>query len=122
MDDALELPTTTVTGNTPEGIAEASQSSDEEDGAPDWTRLAAFTAASAANASGNPFPKRGEKEFEPVGGVEQGGSGTNLQQHKLARTREAMFAALDFERTISRKVIVYTLGYPITDVSTSDVF
>lgn len=43
------------------------------------------------------IPKRGEKEYEP-----SGDKGTDLQQYKLDRIRDAMFSALDVERTISR--------------------
>lgn len=104
MDDALEHPTIIVKDDTNEHADVGGQSSDEDDGGPDWTRLAAFAAASSSSKSvGKPvIPKRGDKEFEPAGGVEQGGTGTGLQQHKLARVREAMFAALDVERNVSR--------------------
>lgn len=43
------------------------------------------------------IPKRGEKEYEP-----SGDKGTDLQQYKLDRIRDAMFSALDVERTVSR--------------------
>ena len=67
--------------------------------------VSAASSALASSAANKPaIPKRGDKEFEPSGGVEGGGVGTNLQQHKLERIRDAMFSALDVERTVSRCV------------------
>ncbi|THH03352.1 hypothetical protein EW145_g6327 [Phellinidium pouzarii] len=94
MDDILEQPTSSVP-NTADDPDDAAQSSDEDDGGPDWTKLSAMASASDVN---KPFiPKRGEKEFEP-----SGEAGTSLQQHKLEQMRAAMFSALDVERTVSR--------------------
>ncbi|KAH8104966.1 tRNA-splicing endonuclease subunit sen54 N-term-domain-containing protein [Phellopilus nigrolimitatus] len=118
MDDILEQPTPTVPTsvvNDPEN--DSAESSDEDDGAPDWTRLSALASASArANSANRPvIPKRGEKEFEPVGGVSGSGArgtGTDLQQHKLERVRAAMFSALDVERRVSSKVVSYAVWKP----------
>ena len=101
MDDLYEKPSSSVQTRSADVQEDAGQSSDEDDGGPDWTKLSAL-ASSAANKPA--IPKRGDKEFEPSGGVEGGGVGTNLQQHKLERIRDAMFSALDVERTVSRCV------------------
>ena len=53
---------------------------------------------SSSSTAGRPvIPKRGDKEYEPTGD-----RGTDLQQYKLDRVRDAMLNALDVERTISR--------------------
>ncbi|KAH9480353.1 putative tRNA-splicing endonuclease subunit sen54 [Psilocybe cubensis] len=98
MDDNLEapssLPPKTPLGDLPPD-ADEDQSSDEEDGGLDWTKLLPAAARPV-------IPKRGEKEFEP----RQGG-GTNLQLHVLDRSRNAMFETLRATRTISSKVVSY---------------
>lgn len=101
MDDFLEKPTSSAPIENAETPEDAGQSSDEDDGGPDWTKLSALASSSSSKPA---IPKRGDKEFEPVGGVDGGGTGTNLQQHKLERVRAAMFSALDVERTVSRCV------------------
>ena len=54
--------------------------------------------ACSSSSAGRPvIPKRGDKEYEPTGD-----RGTDLQQYKLDRVRDAMLSALDVERTISR--------------------
>ncbi|PPQ85172.1 hypothetical protein CVT25_004179 [Psilocybe cyanescens] len=97
MDDNLETPTSlppkTPLGDLPPD-ADEEQSSDEEDGGLDWTKL--------LPASARPIiPKRGEKEFEP-----REGGGTNLQLHVLDRARNAMLETLRATRTISRQVFL----------------
>ncbi|KAF8879080.1 hypothetical protein CPB84DRAFT_1793589 [Gymnopilus junonius] len=93
MDDSLEIPTAlppkAPLGDLPPEV-EDEQSSDEEDGGLDWTKLLPPSARPV-------IPKRGEKEFEP-----RGAGGTNLQQHVLDRARSAMFQTLRSTRTISR--------------------
>ncbi|KLO14783.1 hypothetical protein SCHPADRAFT_825698 [Schizopora paradoxa] len=101
MDDNLELPTANVPHQTADDAEDDAESSDEDDGALDWTKL-------PSGSSSRPFiPKRGEKEYEP-----SGQSGTLLQQHRLERGRSAMFAALDVERTVSNKAVSYGLWDP----------
>ncbi|KAG7096430.1 hypothetical protein E1B28_003867 [Marasmius oreades] len=76
------------------------ESGDEDEGTLDWTKL--------LPASARPIiPKRGEKEFEPS--VE---GGSNLQQHILNRSRNAMFDALKATRTISQKSLCYGIYHP----------
>ncbi|KAI5117358.1 hypothetical protein M0805_002472 [Coniferiporia weirii] len=104
MDDILERPTSNIPADVTDNPEDAGQSSDEDDGGPDWTKLTALASAGPSN----PFiPKRGDKEFEPANGA-----GTNLQQHKLERVRAAMFSALDVERTVSSKVASYAVWRP----------
>ncbi|KAJ3513120.1 hypothetical protein NLJ89_g3134 [Agrocybe chaxingu] len=103
MDDTLEAPTSLLPkgplGDQPPEDDEG-PASDEEDGGLDWTKL--------LPPSQRPvIPKRGEKEFEPrVAG------GTNLQQHVLDRSRNAMFETLRATRTTSSKAISYATWYP----------
>ncbi|KAL5482833.1 SEN54 [Sanghuangporus weigelae] len=112
MDDQYEKPSFTVPKVDESALGDAEQSSDEDDGGPDWTRLAALAPSSSTSSSKAIIPKRGDKEFEPTGGSDGGGKGTNLQQHKLERVREAMFSALDIERTVSSKVASYAVWCP----------
>ena len=98
MDDTLEKPLASKS-KVDEDVDNAEQSSDEDDGGPDWTRLPGLTSTSSLKPA---IPKRGDKEFEPVGGVDGNGKGTGLQQYKLDRIRAAMFSALDVEKTVSR--------------------
>ncbi|PPQ75623.1 hypothetical protein CVT26_001579 [Gymnopilus dilepis] len=103
MDDTLEtpsaLPPKAPLGDVPPDV-EDEQSSDEEDGGLDWTKLLPPSARPV-------IPKRGEKEFEP-----RGAGGTNLQQHVLERSRSAMFQTLRSTRTISSKAISYATWHP----------
>ncbi|KAF4617922.1 hypothetical protein D9613_005767 [Agrocybe pediades] len=103
MDDSLEEPTShleKVPATDQQAEDQEEQSSDEEDGGLDWTKI--------MPASARPIiPKRGEKEFEP-----RAGGGTNLQLHVLDRSRAAMLDTLRATRTISSKVISYATWYP----------
>ncbi|KAI0252433.1 tRNA-splicing endonuclease subunit sen54 N-term-domain-containing protein [Lactifluus subvellereus] len=77
-------------------------SSADEDGGLDWTKLP------LGNSAARPvIPKRGEKDFEPADG---GGSG--LQRHNLERARSAMLDALRSTRAISSKSVSYAVWYP----------
>ncbi|KAF8195394.1 tRNA-splicing endonuclease subunit sen54 N-term-domain-containing protein [Pholiota molesta] len=109
MDDSLETPTAlpqAPLGENPPDENDA-QSSDEEEGGLDWTKL--------LPASARPvIPRRGEKEFEP-----RAGGGTNLQLHVLDRSRSAMFDTLRATRTISSKAVSYATWYP--DISRTHV-
>ncbi|CAA7265470.1 unnamed protein product [Cyclocybe aegerita] len=103
MDDSLEAPNALLS-NAPLGDQppedDEGPASDEEDGGLDWTKL--------LPPSQRPvIPKRGEKEFEP-----RGAGGTNLQQHVLDRSRNAMFDTLRATRTTSSKAISYATWYP----------
>ncbi|KAL5512774.1 hypothetical protein ACEPAG_3040 [Sanghuangporus baumii] len=112
MDDQYEKPSFTVPKVDESSLGDAEQSSDEDDGGPDWTRLAALAPSNSTSSSKAIIPKRGDKEHEPTGGSDGGGKGTSLQQHKLERAREAMFSALDVERTVSSKVASYAVWCP----------
>lgn len=111
MDDTLELPNAIAPKvSLADAVQEEEdeQSSDEEDGGLDWTKLM-WDFASTQGAfdwrfkSQSPeavrpvIPKRGEKEFEP-----KAGGGSNLQLHVLDRARSAMLEALRATRTTSR--------------------
>lgn len=120
MDDRLEQPKhfpNLNTSGTGDGDHEQDSSGDE-DGGLDWTKLPyvhthpkldyfanwfcliALSGFSMGNAPARPvILKRGEKDFEPAHG---GGSG--LQRHNLELARSAMFDALRSTRTISRCV------------------
>ena len=89
MDDLLEP---SSAPNIPQKEDdEANNSSGDEDGALDWSKLAAI------NSLNRPvIPKRGEKDFEPRAG------GSNLQAHNLERARGAMFGVLKATRSIQR--------------------
>ncbi|KAF8478053.1 tRNA-splicing endonuclease subunit sen54 N-term-domain-containing protein [Russula ochroleuca] len=104
MDDTLEQPKHSAnlnTSGTGDGDHEQDSSGDE-DGGLDWTKLP------MGNAAARPvILKRGEKDFEPAHG---GGSG--LQRHNLERARSAMFDALRSTRTISSKSVSYAVWYP----------
>lgn len=108
MDDVLEQPTPNVAQANPDN---SDSGSDSEDGGPDWTNLPRGISVGAdSSATSRPFiPKRGDKEFEPAG---QPGSGSSLQQHKLERVRNAMFSALDVQRTVSSKVVSHAIWIP----------
>ncbi|PAV17489.1 Aldo keto reductase [Pyrrhoderma noxium] len=114
MDDTLEAPTSSIQSKDNAEAGYDSQNSDDEDGAPDWTKFQALAKASSSSSNKPVIPKRGEKEFEPT----RGGSvnentknlkGSNLQQYKLERARLAMFGAIDVERTASSKAISYAV-------------
>ncbi|KAF5377948.1 hypothetical protein D9615_006756 [Tricholomella constricta] len=100
MDDSYEqpapLPERPLSENQEE---EDEQSSGEEDGGLDWTKLPGVLRPV--------IPKRGEKDFEPKPG---GGSG--LQVHVLDTARVAMFDALRATRSISSKAVSYAVWYP----------
>ncbi|KIK92428.1 hypothetical protein PAXRUDRAFT_829972 [Paxillus rubicundulus Ve08.2h10] len=102
MDDALEVPRPQL---PTADVQEEDQSSGDEDGGLDWTKLPKL-----GTAARPVIPKRGEKDFEPAAG---GGSG--LQLHVLDRSREAMLEALRAGRSISSKSISYGLWYPAID-------
>ncbi|KAI6103292.1 tRNA-splicing endonuclease subunit sen54 N-term-domain-containing protein [Pisolithus croceorrhizus] len=100
MDDVLEQPQLHSKSS-----ADEEQSSGDEDGALDWTKLADLY---SKHVSTRPvIPKRGEKDFEPVHG-----RGSDLQLHVLDRARGAMFEALRAERGISSKSASYGIWYP----------
>ncbi|KAF9242673.1 hypothetical protein BU15DRAFT_86849 [Melanogaster broomeanus] len=103
MDDGLEIPRPQLP--TAQMREEEDQSSGDEDGGLDWTKLPKIGAAARPV-----IPKRGEKDFEPAQG---GGSG--LQLHVLDRSRDAMFEALRAGRSISSKSISYGIWYPSID-------
>ncbi|THV06536.1 hypothetical protein K435DRAFT_743639 [Dendrothele bispora CBS 962.96] len=108
MDDLLEKPSAEITkkplGEDVDAEGDA-ESGDEEDGALDWTKLLPPSARPV-------IPKRGEKEFEPS--VE---GGSNLQQHILQRSRNAMFETLRTTRStvksISRGQIMQNVGHSV---------
>ena len=109
MDDNLEQPNTSFVN--PGDQDHERDSSEDEDGGLDWTKLPYvlttthhrlgknfYLSFSLGNNAARPvIPKRGEKDFEPTSG---GGSG--LQRHNLERARFAMFDALRSTRAISR--------------------
>ncbi|KAF8067707.1 tRNA-splicing endonuclease subunit sen54 N-term-domain-containing protein [Lyophyllum atratum] len=100
MDDTYEEPTVLPQKSLDSNQEENDeQSSDEEDGGLDWTKLPGIARPV--------IPKRGEKDFEPKPG---GGSG--LQVHVLDHARSAMFEALKGTRTISSKAVSYAVWYP----------
>ncbi|KZP23306.1 hypothetical protein FIBSPDRAFT_930627 [Athelia psychrophila] len=101
MDDSLERPSTlTSPGSADLRDQDDENSSGDEDGALDWSKL--------PPAPGRPvIPKRGEKDFEPS---VEGGSG--LQLHVLDRARAAMLEALKADRNTSSKSISYGIWYP----------
>ncbi|KAG6909750.1 hypothetical protein DXG01_015466 [Tephrocybe rancida] len=78
---------------------EDAQSSEDEDGGLDWTKLPGITRPV--------IPKRGEKDLAPKPG---GGSG--LQIHVLDGAWAAMFDTLRATHTISSKTISYAAWYP----------
>ncbi|KAI6095562.1 tRNA-splicing endonuclease subunit sen54 N-term-domain-containing protein [Pisolithus croceorrhizus] len=96
MDDILERPQ-----SHSKSSGDEEQSSGDEDGALDWTKLAKHVSTRPV------IPKRGEKDFEPVHG-----SGSDLQLHVLDRARGAMFETLRVERGISSKSASYGIWYP----------
>ncbi|KAG1735189.1 tRNA-splicing endonuclease subunit sen54 N-term-domain-containing protein [Suillus lakei] len=100
MDDALERPRPQPVTSTLDP-AEEEQSSGDEDGGLDWTKLPKVGTVRPV------IPKRGEKDFEPAPG---GGSG--LQVHVLDRARAAMFDALKADRAISSKSASYGVWCP----------
>ncbi|KAF8887144.1 tRNA-splicing endonuclease subunit sen54 N-term-domain-containing protein, partial [Infundibulicybe gibba] len=101
MDDSLERPSA-LPQKAPlaDPVDDADESSGDEDGGLDWTKL-------VPNAARPVIPKRGEKDFEPAPG---GGSG--LQLHVLDRARSAMFETLRATRTTSSKSISYAIWHP----------
>ncbi|KAF7315467.1 tRNA-int-end-N2 domain-containing protein [Mycena indigotica] len=101
MDDSLEQPDAkppVVNVNTDAHEEGGDDSDDDGDVVLDWTKL--VTARPV-------IPRRGEKEFEP-----QPGGGSGLQVHVLDRARNAMFDAIRATRTISSKVVSYTMWHP----------
>ncbi|KZT28387.1 hypothetical protein NEOLEDRAFT_1087445 [Neolentinus lepideus HHB14362 ss-1] len=104
MDDLLEQPNKLP--NFPlstEDARDEDQSSDEEDGGLDWTKLP----SASVNIARPVIPKRGEKDYEPKAG---GGSG--LQLHVLDRARTAMFNTLRATRGVNNKSMSYAIWYP----------
>ncbi|KAF7980720.1 hypothetical protein HWV62_37195 [Athelia sp. TMB] len=101
MDDFLERPSEIPpSGSTDLQEQDEDNSSGDEDGALDWSKLPA--------APGRPvIPKRGEKDFEPS---VEGGSG--LQLHVLDRARASMLEALKAARNTSSKSISYGVWHP----------
>ncbi|KAI9443121.1 tRNA-splicing endonuclease subunit sen54 N-term-domain-containing protein [Lactarius indigo] len=97
MDDTLEQPNTSFIN--PGDEEHEQDSSGDEDGGLDWTKLPLGN-----NAARPVIPKRGEKDFEP--------SGSGLQRHNLERARLAMFDALRSTRAISSKSVSYAVWYP----------
>lgn len=97
MDDTLEQPNTPFV--EPGDEEHEQDSSGDEDGGLDWTKLPLGN-----NAARPVIPKRGEKDFEP--------SGSGLQRHNLERARLAMFDALRSTRAISSKSVSYAVWYP----------
>ncbi|KIJ64666.1 hypothetical protein HYDPIDRAFT_175586 [Hydnomerulius pinastri MD-312] len=103
MDDVLERPSPQQPSSKDHN--EEDQSSGDEDGGLDWTKLP------GPGTTARPvIPKRGEKDFEPT---QEGGSG--LQLHVLDRARGAMVEALRAGRSISSKSISYGIWYPSID-------
>ncbi|KAI6139314.1 tRNA-splicing endonuclease subunit sen54 N-term-domain-containing protein [Pisolithus tinctorius] len=100
MDDILEQPQShpKLLGDH---AGDEEQSSGDEDGGLDWTKLPKYASARPV------IPKRGEKDFEPAHG-----HGSGLQLHILDRARGAMFEALRAERSISSKSVSYGIWYP----------
>ncbi|RXW15794.1 hypothetical protein EST38_g10062 [Candolleomyces aberdarensis] len=100
MDESLELPNAHARPLADSVQEDNEQSSDEEDGGLDWTKLLPAALRPV-------IPKRGEKEYEP-----RMAGGSNLQVHVLERSRAAMFETLKATRTTSSKVISYGIWYP----------
>ncbi|KAK7465282.1 tRNA-splicing endonuclease subunit sen54 [Stygiomarasmius scandens] len=104
MDDLLEKPSAELVkkplGEDVDAENDAESSGDEEDGGLDWTKL-------LPPSSRPVIPKRGEKEFEPS--IE---GGSNLQQHILQRSRNAMFEALRATRSTANKNMSYGIWHP----------
>ncbi|KAI6102327.1 hypothetical protein EDD16DRAFT_1696651 [Pisolithus croceorrhizus] len=96
MDDILERPPLHSKSSGDE-----EQSSGDEDGALDWTKLAKHVPTRPV------IPERGEKDFEPVHGRD-----SDLQLHVLDQARGAMFETLRARRGISRKSASYGIWYP----------
>ncbi|THH20607.1 hypothetical protein EW146_g806 [Bondarzewia mesenterica] len=101
MDDLLEEPQSIPppSSDAQAQAEEDEQSSGDEDGGLDWTKLPLGITARPL------IPKRGEKDFEPA-------QGSGLQQHNLDRARTAMFDALRATRAISSKSVSYAIWYP----------
>ncbi|KAG8901362.1 tRNA-splicing endonuclease subunit sen54 [Tulasnella sp. 403] len=112
MDDSLEHPTAALQ-STNHDEDDRGSSSDEE-GALDWSKLPAFKSAPTIDRP--IIPKRGEKEYEPIGGPSSASpnTGSNLQKHTLERARNAMYTTLKAERGISTKSLSYGLWFPQT--------
>jgi tRNA-splicing endonuclease subunit Sen54 len=102
MDDSLEQPSASVNPieSSDRLDEEGENSSGDEDGGLDWTKLSYVPCAllqtlhlifdCIRSGVGRPvIPKRGGKDFEPSAGGESG-----LQLHFLDRARGAMFDAL----------------------------
>ncbi|TDL23168.1 hypothetical protein BD410DRAFT_768992 [Rickenella mellea] len=104
MDESLELPSLTPKIPQPTDSTEGAdeQSSGEEDGGPDWTKIPSGSSKFSVRPV---IPKRGEKDFEPS-------EGSALQQHMLGQMRSAMFDALNVPRTASNKSISYAIWIP----------
>lgn len=100
MDDILERPQSHPK-SPGDHAGDEEQSSGDEDGGLDWTKLPKYASARPV------IPKRGEKDFEPAHG-----HGSGLQLHILDRARGAMFEALRAERSISSKYVSYGIWYP----------
>ncbi|KAF5359314.1 hypothetical protein D9756_003386 [Leucocoprinus leucothites] len=100
MDDSLEEPNSFAQKPDDLQPEDDEQSSGDEEGGLDWTKLLPAAARPV-------IPKRGEKEFEP-----RAHGGTNLQTHILERSRAAMFDTLRTTRTIASKGISYGIWYP----------
>ncbi|KAF5368371.1 hypothetical protein D9758_002466 [Tetrapyrgos nigripes] len=104
MDDLLEKPSSELVkkpfGDDVDADGDAESSGDEEDGGLDWTKL-------LPSAARPVIPKRGEKEFEPSA---EGGS--NLQQHILQKSRNAMLEALRATRSTTGKNMSYGIWHP----------
>jgi len=110
MDDTLEQPNPTFNFKpvNPGDEDHEQNSSGDEDGGLDWTKLPYELSHNSSLAKVNlPYslgndniarpaiPKRGEKDFEPA-------EGSGLQRHNLERARSAMFDVLRSTRAISR--------------------
>ncbi|EIN12995.1 hypothetical protein PUNSTDRAFT_118619 [Punctularia strigosozonata HHB-11173 SS5] len=103
MDDNLEPSTETILRKDIQD-AEDVESSGDEDGGPDWTKLPKGLYASIDRPI---IPKRGEKDHEPAEGGE-----TRRQAFVLERARDAMFTALRATRTTANKNLSYAVWYP----------
>jgi tRNA-splicing endonuclease subunit Sen54 len=90
MDDLFDKPTVIPAGTQATSNDNDEQSSDGEDGALDWAKLAGSTSLQAPV-----IPKRGEKDYEPK-------VGSNLQAHSLQRARDAMLGVLRATHGISK--------------------
>lgn len=60
------------------------------------------------------IPKRGEKEYEPIGGPSTANTASDMQSFALERSRTAMYGALKAERGISSRSVSYGLWFPST--------